>query len=173
MHRLGDDELAQHGTDPSAAVAHAGERRAARPLELDVASATVPVHDFTEEDGPAVAELGIPAAELVPGIGLRERVGAPGHRIAGEDGEPLGRKERRGVEPKLLGQRLVEREEPRRGHGDRGLSDVEAVRQAGVAVVEGNVQGHGADIGFQAGRSKRAAHRFNAWDGSPIRRSAT
>jgi hypothetical protein len=156
VHGLGDHELAQHGANPGAAVAHAGEGGAAGALELDVAAASLPVHDLAQEDRAAVAELGVPAAELVARIGLRERLGAFGDGVAREHRHALGRGQRGGVEGELPRQRLVEGEEAGRGDGDRRLADEEAVRQAGVAVVEGNVQGHGTDMGLSASRTKRA-----------------
>jgi hypothetical protein len=41
VHGLAEQHLAQHGTDRSLAVAAAGERRAARALEGDVATASL------------------------------------------------------------------------------------------------------------------------------------
>ena len=84
-HRLADDVFAQHRAERGAAVAPARERRRARALELDVAADAVGVDDFAEQDGAAVAELRHEMAELVAGIGHRDRVGAVGHAFAGED----------------------------------------------------------------------------------------
>ena len=84
-HRLADDVFAQHRTQRGAAIAAAREWRRARALELDVAADAVGVDDLAEQDGAAVAELRHEMAELVAGIGHRDRVGAVGDALAGED----------------------------------------------------------------------------------------
>ena len=76
-HGLGDDVLAQDGAHPGAPVAHAREGRGARPLELHVPAPPVGAHDLAQQVRAPVAELRRPAAELVPGIGLRQRLGPP------------------------------------------------------------------------------------------------
>ncbi len=74
-------------TGPSAArpSPRRGERRRARALELDVAADAVAVDDLAEQDGAAIAELWHEMPELVAGIGHRDRVGAGGKLLAGED----------------------------------------------------------------------------------------
>ena len=78
VHRLADHVLAQHRPDRGLAVAAAGERRAARALQVEVAPAPVGVDELAEQQRPAVAEPRRVAAELVAGVGLRDRRGAVG-----------------------------------------------------------------------------------------------
>ena len=56
VHRLADQVLAQHRADRGLAVAAAGERRAPRSLEVQVAAAAVDVDHLAEQQRPAVAE---------------------------------------------------------------------------------------------------------------------
>ena len=57
VHGLADQHLAKHRSDGGLAVAAAGERRAARALEGDVATASLPVDHLAEKQRAAVAEL--------------------------------------------------------------------------------------------------------------------
>ena len=100
-HRLADDVFAQDRPERGAAVAPARERRWARSLELDVASDAVSVDDLAEQDGPAVAKLGDELPELVAGIGHRDRIGAVGEALSGEDFGPFERMVRR-IGPALI-----------------------------------------------------------------------
>ena len=75
-HRLADDVFAQHRTQRRAPVAAARERRRPRAFELDVATDAVAAHDLAQQDGAAIAELRHEVAELVAGIGKRNRLGA-------------------------------------------------------------------------------------------------
>ena len=56
-HRRTDHVLAQHRPDGRSTVAPAGERRAARTLEVDVAPSSRTVDDLAEEQRPTIAEL--------------------------------------------------------------------------------------------------------------------
>ena len=76
IHGLAQQHLAKHGPDGGLAVAAAGERRAARPLERDVATASLPVDDLAQKQRAAVAELRRESAELVARVGLGERLSA-------------------------------------------------------------------------------------------------
>src|ERR1700719_1626005 len=67
-----------------AAIAPPGERRSARALQLDIAPLAVAVHDLAKEDCAAVAKLGNEIAELMPGIGHRDRLGAWRNDVAGK-----------------------------------------------------------------------------------------
>ena len=77
------------GPERGAAVAAARERRRAGALELDVAAHAVAVDDLAEQDRAAVAELRHEMAELVAGIGHRDRLGALGNALAGQDLDAL------------------------------------------------------------------------------------
>ena len=84
-HRLADDVFAQHRTKRGTAIAPPREGRRAGSLELDVTADAVGVDHLAEQDGAAVAELRHEMTELVAGIGHRNRVGAVGDPLAGED----------------------------------------------------------------------------------------
>ena len=114
-HRLADDVFAQHRTERGAAIAAARKRRRARALELDVAADAVGVDDFAEQDGAAVAELRHEMAELVAGIGHRDRVGAVGQPFAGEDFGAFRARQQLRIEPEMDGERPVQFDQPRRG----------------------------------------------------------
>ena len=104
MHGLADQHLAKHGPDGGLAVAAAGERRAARALEGDVATASLPVDHLAEKQRAAIAELRRESAELVACIGLSQRFGAVGQGVSGEYRCPRGGIERGEVEAQLLRQ---------------------------------------------------------------------
>src|SRR6266404_2828677 len=95
LHRLADDVFAQDRTERRAAVAAAGKRRGAGPLELDVATDAIRVDHLAEQDGAAVAELRNEMTELVPGISHSNRVRAVGNAFSSENlgslraGEPI------------------------------------------------------------------------------------
>ena len=107
-HRLADDVFAQHRTKRGTAIAPAREGRRARPLELDVTADTVGVDHLAEQDGAAVPELRHEMTELVAGIGHRNRVGAVGDPLAGEDLGALRAVEPIRVEAEMEGQRPVQ-----------------------------------------------------------------
>ena len=135
MHRLADDVFAQHRAQRGTAVAAARERCRARALELDVAAHARDVDDLAQQYGTAVAQLGHEVAELVAGIGQRDRLRTFGHAIAGQDLDALGRGQEIRVEAQLQRQRAVDPDQLRRGHRRRREPRIEAVGKAGVAVV--------------------------------------
>ena len=104
-HGLADDVFAQHRSERGAAVAAARKRRRAGPLELDVAADAVLVDDFAEQDGAAIAQLGHKMPELVAGIGHRDRVGALGDALAGQNLGAFRAIEQVRIEPELDSQR--------------------------------------------------------------------
>ncbi len=73
VHRFADDVLAQHRTDRGEAVAAARERCAPRALQVQVAEASFGVDELTDQQRAAVAQARNEAAELMAGVGLRDR----------------------------------------------------------------------------------------------------
>jgi hypothetical protein len=161
VHRLADQVLAHHRPEPRAAVAPSRKGRAARALELDVATLARLIDDLPEQDRAAVAELGDPAAKLVAGVGLGERVGALGHLVAGEHGNALVALERRRVDAELGRERMVHLDEPGGAHRCRREPFVEALGQTGVGVVERDRDAHGGlmDAGEELTTSTTYEHR--------------
>ncbi len=113
VHRLADQHLAQHRPDRRLAVATAGEGRAPGTLEVQVASPATRVDDLTQQQRPTIAEPRRVAAELVSGVGHRDRGRSGRCDVAGEDRNAVRRPQRLGVEPELGGQRMVEEQQPR------------------------------------------------------------
>ena len=146
-HRLADDVFAQHRPERGAAVAAARERRRAGPLELDVAADAVGVDDLAEQDGAAVAELRHEMAELVAGIGHRDRIGAVGNPLAGQDLGALGALEQVGIEAEMDRQRPVQLDQARGGDRGRRHAGEKARRQRRIGVLEGEMDRHGLKIG--------------------------
>ena len=135
-HRLADEVLAQHGAERGASVAAARKRRPSRALELDVAPPSVLADDLAQQDGATVAELGDEAAELMAGVGERERLCAGRDLVADQQRRAGAGREQLRAGAEQLGERLVDPHDPRvadlRGRDAR----VEAVRQTRIAVVE-------------------------------------
>ena len=90
VHRGADDVLAQHRADGGQPVAAAGERRASRALEVQVAQRAVGGAQLAEQQRPAVAQPRGEAAELVARVGLRDRRGSLGDELADQQPQPLG-----------------------------------------------------------------------------------
>ena len=84
-HGLAHNVLTQHGPECGSAIASARERGPAGALELDVVALAVPSNHFTQQVGAAIAELRHKIAELVSGIGLRERLRPFGYAVACQD----------------------------------------------------------------------------------------
>jgi hypothetical protein len=150
VHRLADHVLAQHRADHRQAVAATGERRAAGPLQVQVAQRAVPAGDLAEQERPPVAEPRVEAAELVAGVGLRHRRRPLGHAGADEHPQAVGAAQLVDVEPEVACQRLVEGEQPRL----RCVVGLPRHRQLGQLAGEPAVQ---ADA-----RSRGHAHQHNA-----------
>ena len=146
-HRLADDVFAQHRPERGAAVAPARERRRAGSLELDVAADAVLVDDLAEQDGAAVAELGHEMAELVAGIGHRDRVGAVGEALSGEDFGAFRALQQVRIEPEMDGQRPVQLDQPGGGDRGRGHAGEKVRRQRRIGVLEREMDGHDPKIG--------------------------
>ena len=136
-HRLADEVLAQDGPERGATVAASRERGAARALELDVPSLAVLADDLAEQDRASVAQLPHERAELVARVGERQGLRARRNTVAREDLCPLGRRERRLIQPELGSERTIDLHDRRFGDR-RGIHPgIEAVGQARVRVVEG------------------------------------
>ena len=105
------------------------------------------VDDLAEQDGAAVAELGHEMAELVPGIGHRDRVGAIRQALSGKDFRPFRGLQQVGIEPEVNRKRPVQLDQP--GRGDRGRRDAgeKVRRQRRIGVLEGEMDCHGLKIG--------------------------
>ena len=98
VHGLADQHLAKHGADGGLAVAAAAEWRAARALERDVATTTLPVDHLAEKQCAAITELRREPAELVARVGLSQGFGAGRQLVSGERRCPRSAIERRDVE---------------------------------------------------------------------------
>ena len=137
-HRLADDVFAQHRAQRRAAVAAARERRGARALELDVAPHARAIDHLAQQDGAAIAELRHEVAELVAGIGERDRLGTdrrcgcrPGSRRPAASPAGRGRGRARAASASLS------LDQARRRDRRRIEPGVEALGQPRIAVVEG------------------------------------
>ena len=80
VHGLAAQEFADAGAQNSPPIAHAGIGRAASALELDF----VPASQFAQQNGPAVAQLACPHAELVAAVHAGQRGRACQHLVACE-----------------------------------------------------------------------------------------
>jgi hypothetical protein len=84
-HRLAAEVLPQRRPQHRPAVGTAGVGRGPRPLQLQRLVPTVAVEHLAQRDGPAVAQLAGPTAELVPAVAGGEGVGTHRHPVATED----------------------------------------------------------------------------------------
>src|SRR5277367_2619749 len=91
MRRFADEIFAQDRPQCGAAVSAPRERRSARALQLDIAPLAVAVQDLAEEDSAAVAKLRNEIAELMPGVGHRDRLCARRRDVAGKHRRQLVR----------------------------------------------------------------------------------
>ncbi len=135
-HRLAHQVLAKHRTERRPAVAAPRERRASGALEGDVVAIAERVDDLTQEQRSTVAELRVEATELVAGVGLCNRSGTGGHRVAGEDRGAQLTVERVSVQAERLGKLMVEAEQTGFGDLDGLPGCEEAVEFGRVRVVE-------------------------------------
>src|SRR5437868_15006760 len=83
MHRLGAQELADRRAQHRPAVAHARIGRQAAALELDLLRAARRL-ELAEPQGPAVAELAGPDAELMAAVDACQRLHAGPQGVAAE-----------------------------------------------------------------------------------------
>ncbi len=150
VHRLADHVLAEHRPDRRLAVAPPRERRAARALQVQVATASGYVEDLTQKEGAAVSEARGVAAELMAGVGLRHRRGALRQDLADESGHPVGRPQSVGLDTQLPCEVLVEHQQPRRRPPCRLPWLVQALEVARVGVVEREERPSGNTHAIQA-----------------------
>ena len=94
--------------------------------------------ELPQQQGAAVAEPWDEAAELVAGVRLGDRRRVLGQRGADQEADPLGRAQPVGVEAELGRERLVEREQLRRGRLLGLPTDGELGELARVAVTKGH-----------------------------------
>ncbi len=124
------------------AVAPAGERRRPGALELNIAPGTIPANDLAQQGGASIPELRHETTELMPRIGERNGFRPCRNAVAGQDLHYCRTAQLLGVEPKLLGERGIDPDKPERCDGCRIDVRIEARRQAGVAVVEWEMNEH-------------------------------
>ena len=134
VHRFADQVFAQHRADGGAAVAVARERSGPGALELQVAALAAAVDQFTQQDGAAVAKLRHEVAELVAGVGHRQRQRARRNDVAGEHSGGVGA----AGKTQLGGQGVVERQQVRRLHrrGIHALPELSGQLRVGVFEIE-------------------------------------
>ena len=144
-------------TGPTAALPSPPRENGVRPEPLRAMSRRRPCRSITSPRSTArpSPSCGAEPAELVSGVGLRDRRRARGHDVAGEHRGGERRIERGDVEAELRGERVVEAQELRRRHR-RGRHRRVAARQlAGVGVVEAEQLGGG---GAHRQRLRRARY---------------
>lgn len=117
-------------------------------LELDVAQPAVVVGHLAEQHRPAVTQSRHEAAELVPGVGLGQRLGATRHHVTGKPHGSLFGIEGGKVEAQRLGKRPVEGHQVRLTYGHRLEAFIEALGQAGIA--KGELGKHDGSTGVPA-----------------------
>ena len=139
-------------TGPSAARPSPRRENGVGPEPLSWMSRRTPsaVDDFAEQDGAAIAELGHEMAELMPGIGHGDRIGAVGEALSGENFGPFRALEHIRIEPEIDGQGAVQLDQPRGGDGRRGHAGEKARRQRRIGVLERELDGHDPKIGAGA-----------------------
>jgi hypothetical protein len=140
VHRFAQDVLAQHRAHRRLAIAAARKRRPAGALELNIAALPVRVDHFAEQQRPPVAQLRHEVAKLVAGVGLCQGLRARRGVVAGENLGADRRIERRGVQPQLLGQRVIQLDQAGRRRRRRRGRGIEARQFAGVRVIEAEAE---------------------------------
>ena len=85
-----------------------GHRRDAAVQSRRVTASAAAVDEFAQQQGAAITELPREAAELVPSIGLCQRLRLRGNGIAGEHGEAGGRGHFICVQSELVSQFAVQ-----------------------------------------------------------------
>jgi len=104
---------------------------------VEVAKVAFGADDLTEQERAPVAETRDVPAELVPGVGLRDRPGSARQGGAHQQAKTVGAPQPLGVEAQLGRQRLVECQQPRVGSLLGPPRDGQLRQLAGEAVAEG------------------------------------
>ena len=140
-HRLAHHIFAQHRPQRRLPVSSARIGCPPRALQLDVTPLAGLIDDLAEQDRASIAELRHEIAELVSGIGHRNRLGSVREALASQNLDALGAGEPVWIDAKLKRQFAVQADEL--GRRRRGWSNprVEPLGQANVGVVEW--EGHG------------------------------
>ena len=133
MHGLTAQVLAYGGAQHRPAIAEAGVRRHAGALQVPVPAAAIRPGGFPEQKPPAVPQVGVVNAELVPGVFHRHRVHTLKQFRTCAHGGPVGF--RLGVEAHLLGELVVEAHHPGVLQGRWLDARVKAVREFQVAML--------------------------------------
>ena len=108
VHRLADDVLAQHRPDRGQTVAASRERRGSRTLEVKVTNRPVRAGDLAEQQRASVTQTRDEPAELVSGVGLRNRRGTVRHQGPDQEPQSVGALQPDCVQTQVGGQPLIE-----------------------------------------------------------------
>jgi hypothetical protein len=144
VHRLADQHLAQHRPHRRLAIAPAGKWRAPRTFQGDVAPPAVAVDDLADQQRPAIAQMRIELPELMPRIGLGNRLRPFRQHVAGEHRRQRGIVLVGQIQLQFRRQPVIEEQQYRFPYRRRLARFVEARQVAGIGVVEreGGI-GHG------------------------------
>ncbi len=115
---------------------------------MDIAAHAIGVDHLAEQDGAAVTELGNEMAELVAGIGHRNRVRPVRNTLAGEDLGSLRAGEPVRIEAEVNSKRPVQLDQSRRSDGRRGDACEKVRRQRRIGIFEVKMHRHGSKIGI-------------------------
>ena len=94
---------------------------------MHVVTITIAADHLAKQDGAAVAEARIEAAELVAGIHCRDGIRAIGHSVAGDRVDALIRFQPLWIDTEQLGQFVVDTNQCRVRHRHRCLARVKAL----------------------------------------------
>ena len=137
VHRLADDVLAQHRSDGGLAVATSCERRAARPLQVQVSSPAVRVDDLADQQRPSIAESRRVTTELVPRVRLRHGPGTVRNLVADQHRNTARGAQRVSVEAQFVSKLLVQYQQVRRRRGRSLPRLVQTLQLIDKRVLEG------------------------------------
>ena len=138
VHGFTHDIFAQHGADWRPTVATAGVGRGAGAFQLQIKAAALERQHLTQQNSTTISQLRIVATKLVSGIDAGERLRPRGNSIpcndlcAGLGTQPVS------VDSQLFCQLTIYPNGARRGDGYRRLTGVKLLREACIAIVEGD-----------------------------------